>query len=123
MQAHRLQGDPVMWFRASNKKVRGNNAFARRRSTRLQVEVQENRTLPSAYVVTTTADSGPGSLRDAIIQVNADTSHTLYTSPSDPNKDEIDFQITGSGVQTIMPLSALPAITNAVIVDGTTQCG
>jgi hypothetical protein len=43
--------------------------------------------------VTTTADSGPGSLRDAITQVNADTSHTLYASPSNPSVDEIDFAI------------------------------
>jgi parallel beta-helix repeat protein len=61
-------------------------------------------------------------LRDAITQVNADSSHTLYTSPSDPSKDEINFAI-GSGVQTITPLAALPALTNSVILDGTTQAG
>jgi hypothetical protein len=55
--------------------------------------------------------------------VNADTSHALYASASDSTKDEIDFQIAGAGVQTITPLSALPAITNATILDGTTQPG
>jgi parallel beta-helix repeat protein len=94
----------------------------------------EDRTMPSAYVVTTTADSGPGSLRDAINQINADTNHVLYASPSNPNVDEIDFNITagsdtgggfnaGTGVATIMPLSPLPAITNAVLINGYTQAG
>jgi hypothetical protein len=58
------------------------------------LEVLEDRALLSAYVVTTTADCGPGSLRDAINQVNADTSHALYASPSNPAVDEIDFNIT-----------------------------
>src|SRR6266436_4992227 len=56
----------------------------------------EDRTLPSAYIVSTTADSGPGSLRDAIAQVNADTSHALYASPSNSSVDEIDFNITAA---------------------------
>ena len=60
----------------------------------LCVEALEDRTLPSAYVMTTTADSGAGSFRDAITQVNADTSHALYASPSNPSVDEIDFNIT-----------------------------
>jgi hypothetical protein len=85
-------------------------------------------------VVTTTADSGPGSLRDAINQINADTGHTLYASPSNPSVDEIDFNITAAsdtgggynsttGVATIAPQSALPTITNHVIIDGYTQPG
>jgi hypothetical protein len=97
--------------------------------------VLEHRVLPSAYVVTTTADSGPGSLRDAINQINADTNHTLYASPSNPSVDEIDFDITAAsdaagggtgfnsatGVATIAPLSALPTITTAALIDGYTQ--
>jgi hypothetical protein len=83
-------------------------------------------------VVTTTADGGPGSLRDALNQVNADTSHALYASPSNPSVDEIDFAVTassdtgggfnaGNGVATITPQSPLPFITNAVTLDGWTQ--
>jgi titin len=90
--------------------------------------------MPSAYLVTTTADSGPGSLRDAINQVNLDTGHALYGSPSNPGVDEIDFAITAAsdtgggydtatGVATIAPLSALPVISNAVIIDGYSQAG
>jgi hypothetical protein len=104
---------------------------------RPRVLVLEDRVLPSAYVVTTTADGGPGSLRDAINQVNADTSHTLYASLGNPAVDEIDFNITAAsdgagggtgfnavtGVATIQPHSALPALTNSVIVDGYTQPG
>ena len=37
--------------------------------------------------------------------------------------DTIVFNIPGSGVQTIGPTSALPAITDAAIIDGTTQPG
>jgi hypothetical protein len=61
--------------------------------------------------VTTTADSGPGSLRQAILDAN---SHL--------GADAIDFAID-SGVRSIAPLSPLPALTDPVIVDGTTQPG
>jgi hypothetical protein len=93
--------------------------------------------LPSAYRVTTTADSGPGSLRDAINQANVDTNHLLYPSPSNPNVDEIDFAITaasdvagggtgydsGTGVCTITPLTPLPDITAPMTIDGYSQPG
>jgi hypothetical protein len=61
--------------------------------------------------VTNTNDSGPGSLRQAILDANAT-----------PVTDTIAFSI-GSGVQTITPLSALPSISDPVIIDGTTQPG
>src|SRR5205814_1506303 len=37
--------------------------------------------------------------------------------------DMIAFDVPGSGVQTIMPASALPAITDSVTINGTTQPG
>jgi titin len=37
--------------------------------------------------------------------------------------DTIAFNINGGGAQTISPISALPAITDPVIIDGTTQPG
>src|SRR5262249_896729 len=37
--------------------------------------------------------------------------------------DSITFQIRGTGVQTIMPLSALPPITRSVLIDGFSQPG
>ncbi len=64
------------------------------------------------YTVTTTADSGAGSLRQAITDANANS-----------GADTIEFNIVGSGVQTIAPASALPTITGAVTIDGYTQPG
>lgn len=66
----------------------------------------------ATLVVTTTADSGPGSLREAITTANAS-----------PGMDTITFNIPGSGVQTIQPLSALPTVTDPVIIDGSSQPG
>lgn len=65
------------------------------------------------HVVTNTNDAGAGSLRQAIIDANADG-----TSPR-----VIQFSI-GTGVQTIQPNSGFPAIVvDDVLVDGTTQPG
>jgi len=68
----------------------------------------------ATLTVTNTADSGPGSLRQAIMDANADTS---------PDDVIIEFNIPGSGVQTIAPLSPLPVITRTVTIDGYTQPG
>jgi hypothetical protein len=66
-------------------------------------------------MVTNTNDSGPGSLRQAILDANAQV-----------GADTIDFAI-GSGVQTIQVGSttgmALPTITDSVTIDGTSQPG
>jgi parallel beta-helix repeat protein len=66
------------------------------------------------FTVTNTADTGAGSLRQAIIDANAH-----------PGPDTIAFNISGSGVQTIsVPAGTpLPGITDAVTIDGTTQPG
>jgi hypothetical protein len=126
------------WLRDLKYSVhhRPNKRFQRltknRHTQGLLVELLEDRTLPSAYVVTTTSDSGPGSLRDAITQTNLDTNHTLYPSTADPTKDAIAFDIptsdTGyqSGTQSFLiqpQLAAIPTITNAVIIDGYSQPG
>jgi titin len=80
------------------------------------LEVLEDRSLPSTYVVTNTNDAGLGSLRQAILDVNADSSPDL-----------IDFDIAGSGVHTIAVGDTtglpLPAITNPVAIDGYSQPG
>jgi ELWxxDGT repeat protein len=67
--------------------------------------------LLDTFTVTTTADSGGGSLRQAILDAN-----------SLVGTDRVIFAI-GTGVQTISPLSALPTITDPLIIDGTTQPG
>jgi len=80
--------------------------------SRLRLEPLEDRQLPSTFLVTNTNDSGAGSLRQAILSAN-----------SNPGLDTIAFNIGGGGVQTINPASALPTITDPVIIDGTTQPG
>jgi titin len=105
-----------------------------RQALKPRLEVLEDRLAPAAYVVTTTADTGSGSLRDAINQVNADPSHALYASLSNPSVDEIDFSITAAsdtgagynaatGVATILPQSGFASITTAVMIDGWSQPG
>ena len=66
---------------------------------------------PVVYTVSSTADSGAGSLREAIDQAN-----------TNGGAGTIAFAI-GTGPQTIDLLSALPAITAPVTIDGTTQHG
>ena len=71
----------------------------------------ERRMMPATFLVNTTADSGAGSLRQAILDSNAT-----------PGSNTIDFGI-GTGTQTISLLSALPSIVVPVVIDGTTQPG
>ncbi len=59
----------------------------------------------ATFTVTNTNDSGPGSLRQAILDANAR-----------PGVDVILFSL-GSGVQTIRPTSALPPITDVVEIN------
>jgi hypothetical protein len=63
------------------------------------------------FNVTNTNDSGAGSLRQAILDANAN-----------PGPDEITFSIPGNGPHTIAPApDDLPAITGQVVIDGYTQ--
>jgi hypothetical protein len=64
------------------------------------------------FTVTNTSDTGPGSLRQAILDANAN-----------PGLDNIAFLIGGAGVHTITPASQLPTITGPVLIDGSTQPG
>jgi titin len=66
----------------------------------------------ATFTVTNVADSGAGSLRQAILNANGNT-----------GLDTIAFNISGTGPFTITPASALPTITDPVIIDGTTQPG
>jgi hypothetical protein len=68
----------------------------------------------ATFTVTNTLDSGPGSLRQAILDANAT-----------PGADAINFNIPGAAdsVRTITLLTELPNITEAVTIDGYTQPG
>ena len=73
-----------------------------------------------SFTVTNTNDTGIGSLRQAIFNANA-------TSGTDTIKFDIPTTDAGynfaTGAFTIKPKSALPNITDAVVIDGTTQTG
>ena len=66
----------------------------------------------ATFTVTSTADSGAGSLRQAITDAN-----------NAGGTDTVAFNIAGSGPHTIALATPLPAITFAATVDGYTQTG
>jgi titin len=89
----------------------------RRASVAPKVEALEDRQLLAILMVTNTADSGPGSLRQALL--DADNTHLHL------GQNTIDFAISSSGAVTISPVSPLPALTNpaGIILDGTSEPG
>jgi hypothetical protein len=80
-----------------------------KRVRRPEVEGLEPRQLLATFVITNTADSGPGSLRQALVDSETSAGST------------VTFNIPGSGVHTITPSSALPVVTASI--DGTTEPG
>ena len=65
----------------------------------------------ATFTVSNTADAGAGSFRQAILDANATA-----------GADTIVFAI-GSGPRTIAPLTPLPEITGATVLEGSTQPG
>jgi hypothetical protein len=84
----------------------------RRPSFRPRLEALEDRQMPSVMLVTNTNNAGGGSLRQAILDANAN-----------PGPDTIEFDIEPGGGQTIALTSPLPTVAEAVTIDGTTQPG
>ena len=89
----------------------------RRLFTALLLVLTASSLTAATFTVTSTNDSGAGSLRQAILDANANA-----------GADTIAFDIPGSdtgcdvsGVCTIAPLSALPGVTGTVTIDGYTQ--
>lgn len=66
----------------------------------------------ATFVVTTTADSGPGSLRQAILNANATA-----------GVDTVSFNIPGASPFTIALQTPLPTVTEQIVIDGTSQVG
>ena len=66
----------------------------------------------ATFMVTTNADAGAGSLREAITLANGNGV-----------ADTINFTINPPGAKTITLASALPGITQQVTINGTTQPG
>ncbi len=68
--------------------------------------------IAATFTVTSTGNSGAGTLRQAVLGVNSNAGpHT------------ISFNISGTGPFKISLTSPLPAITSSVTIDGTTQPG
>lgn len=76
------------------------------------VEPLEPRIAPATFTATSIADSGAGSLHQAILDANAI-----------PGPDKIVFNIPGAAPHIISPLSQLPAVTEAVKILGNTEPG
>ncbi len=78
-------------------------------------EQLEDRRLLATFTVVNTENIGPGSLRQAMLDANA------AANPAG-DVDHIEFNIPGSGVQTIRVMSnPLPEVTDPVWIDGYTQ--
>jgi len=71
------------------------------------------------FTVTNTADSGAGSLRQAILDANA----KQVTAGSQCARHTIAFNIAGAGPHTIQPHSPLPKIQIPITFDGYSQPG
>ena len=69
-------------------------------------------TFAATFTVTTTADAGAGSFRQAMLDAN-----------TNPGLDAIQFNIAPGGPQIIGLAGDLPQLTDAVVIDGTTQQG
>ena len=111
---------PSIFARLTTKLPRYADLRRRRRQPAVKrrrlplLEALENRRLLAPYVVTNIDDNGPGSLREAIFAVDNISGMT-------PGYDEIDFNIPGDGPYIIQLYSPLPAITNAVRIDGLSE--
>jgi CSLREA domain-containing protein len=107
----------------------------RLRPPRFHVESLEQRALLSTITVNSTEDTNARdnniTLREAILLANGDLLYgqlstqeqSLLDAPPTPGPNTIVFNIPGNGVQTIMPTSPLPTITESVTIDATTQPG
>jgi hypothetical protein len=75
-----------------------------------------NTCIAAVFVVTSNADSGPGTLREALTKAAANGS---------TEKDYINFNIPDVSVagRTITIFSSLPDISSDLVIDGTTQPG
>lgn len=104
----------LLWRRGSvNQKVKASRRCCPPAPrARLAVEHLESRHVLSTFTVLNTADSGAGSLRQAILDANAS-----------PGLDSIAFNIPGAAAHTITPTSALPAVADPVVIDGGSQPG
>ncbi len=84
----------------------------------------------AAFTVNSTGDGADADLTNATCDVDTATAGDQCTlraaiqeANDTPGTDTIGFDIPGTGVKTIAPASALPAATDPLTIDGTTQPG
>lgn len=91
--------------------------MASNRLVQLRLQNLEPREVPANIIsVQNTNDSGPGSLRDAILNANSDPADNIIVFV-------IGSGFADSGVKTIDLTSQLPAITGTTTIDGYSQPG
>jgi len=75
-----------------------------------------SKAFPAVFIVTSNADSGPGTLRDALTQAAANGT---------AQKDYINFNLpdVSAAGRTILLQSQLPDLSSNLVIDGTTQAG
>jgi titin len=103
------------WFARWNNFPKSQAAGSRRRAAlrrRLSIEFLEGRQLLSTFAVSSAGDSGSGTLRQAII--NSDNTPATASSPN-----LITFNSLSNLVQIELQ-APLPALTEPVVIDGTT---
>lgn len=113
------------WFRGS----RSSRKTQPIRKFQPGFELLEDRLVPATITVTSVGDTiavnGAVTLREALASINAGSNINADVAASGAygSNDKINFAIAGTGVHTIKPTAALPAITNAVTISGYTQAG
>ncbi len=96
---------------------------AQRRQTRMFVELLEPRQLMSTFTVNTTGDlSSGGSPGSVSLRMAINESDATPATASNPNLIKFDISSTAA-LETISPKSALPVLTQPVILDGTSEPG
>lgn len=121
------------WFSLRTQAGNVSRSSLRRRplqfSRSVELERLEERLVLSAIMVTSTGDAiavdGFVTLREAMESVNggANINGDVVGIGAYGTNDTISFNISGSGVQSISPGSALPTLVNSVIIDGYSQPG
>ncbi|MEM7111260.1 MAG: choice-of-anchor D domain-containing protein [Chloroflexota bacterium] len=76
-----------------------------------------------SLTVDTTSDDGALQTCDDAVANDCSLRGAITAANSDPNTTTISFNIGGGGAQTIVLGSILPAVTEATIIDGSTQPG
>jgi hypothetical protein len=97
---------------------RGRTSAPRRPRVDLRFDVFEDRLLLTSYVVNSAADTNTGTNNDGTLRYVLNQLSATGTATN-----EIDFNIAGSGVQTIVLGSDLPTITRQATINGYTETG